>query len=226
MVPNGKVAFSLSKPALAAAEVAEKRKFESVFEKDGENRENPNFGAGEPENSKLRGRNPENLNFGERNPRNSQFGDPNSRDKKEINGGKASEGPAALAELMKEQERAKDKMNRKDYWLTEGIVVKVTSKGLAEKGYYKQKGVVIKVIEKYVGEIKMIETGHVLRVDQEELETVIPQIGGIVRIVNGAYRGCNARIYVKLHEFRGQWEYYESTDWLLLRQGQVLTTKV
>lgn len=95
---------------------------------------------------------------------------------------------------MKEQEHAKDKMNRKGYWLTEGIVVKVMSKGLAEKGYYKQKGVVIKVIEKYVGEIKMIETGHVLRVDQEELETVIPQIGGLVRIVNGAYRGCNARL--------------------------------
>lgn len=192
-VPNGKIAFSLSKPPLAA-DAADKRKFESVFEKDGENPENPNSGAGKPENSNLRGRNPGNSNYGERNTRNSEFGDLNPRDKKEINGGKAGEGAAALAELMKEQEHAKDKMNRKGYWLTEGIVVKVMSKGLAEKGYYKQKGVVIKVIEKYVGEIKMIETGHVLRVDQEELETVIPQIGGLVRIVNGAYRGCNARL--------------------------------
>ncbi|KAI8031459.1 KIN17-like protein [Camellia lanceoleosa] len=40
----------------------------------------------------------------------------------------------------------------------------------------------------------MFETKHVLRVDQEELETVIPQIGGIVRIVNGAYCGSNARL--------------------------------
>ncbi|CAL5367708.1 unnamed protein product [Camellia sinensis] len=88
-------------------------------------------------------------------------------------------------------------MNRsgvKDYWLCEGIIVKVMSKALAEKGYYKQKRVVRKLIDKYVGEIEMFETKHVLRVDQEELETVIPQIGGIVRIVNGAYRGSNARL--------------------------------
>ena len=83
----------------------------------------------------------------------------------------------ALDELMKEEEKAKERSNRKDYWLCPGIVVKVMSKSLAEKGYYKQKGVVKKVIDKYVGEIEMLESKHVLRVDQDELETVIPQIG-------------------------------------------------
>ncbi|KAM7261025.1 hypothetical protein ACFE04_026500 [Oxalis oulophora] len=106
--------------------------------------------------------------------------------------GKSSK--SALEELMLEEERKKEKINRKDYWLCEGIVVKVMSKALAEKGYYKQKGVVRKVIDKYVGEIEMLENKHVLRVDQEELETVIPQIGGLVRIVNGAYRGSNGRL--------------------------------
>eukprot|EP00249_Psilotum_nudum_P015614 c25428_g1_i1 orf=202-1413(+) len=101
---------------------------------------------------------------------------------------------AALEELMREQEFAKEKLNRKDYWLCEGIVVKVMSKALEEKGYYKQKGVVAKVVGKYVGEIKMLESGDVLKVDQEELETVIPQVGGSVKIVNGAYRGSNARL--------------------------------
>ena len=101
---------------------------------------------------------------------------------------------SALDELMKEEEKAKERSNRKDYWLCPGIVVKVMSKSLAEKGYYKQKGVVKKVIDKYVGEIEMLESKHVLRVDQDELETVIPQIGGLVRIVNGAYRGSNARL--------------------------------
>ncbi|KAL0380026.1 UNVERIFIED_CONTAM: KIN17-like protein [Sesamum angustifolium] len=71
---------------------------------------------------------------------------------------------------------------------------KVMSKALADKGYYKQKGVVRKVIDKYCGEIEMLENKHVLRVDQEELETVIPQIGGLVKIVNGAYRGEHARL--------------------------------
>ncbi|ERN05920.1 hypothetical protein AMTR_s00006p00268720 [Amborella trichopoda] len=68
------------------------------------------------------------------------------------------------------------------------------SKALAERGYYKQKGVVIKVVDKYVGEIKMLDGGHVLRVDQQELETMIPHVGGLVRIVNGAYCGSNARL--------------------------------
>ncbi|GAB2213523.1 hypothetical protein Droror1_Dr00017831 [Drosera rotundifolia] len=95
---------------------------------------------------------------------------------------------------MREEEWVKEVSNRKDYWLCEGIIVKVMSKVLADKGYYKKKGVVRKVIDRHVGEIEMIDTKHVLRVDQEELETGIPLIGGLVRIVNGAYRGSNARL--------------------------------
>ncbi|CAI5462152.1 unnamed protein product [Closterium sp. Yama58-4] len=112
-------------------------------------------------------------------------------------GSKSGAGRVAggtLAALMEEQERAKEKANRKDYWLTEGIVVKIMSKALKEKGYYKQKGVVLRVIDRYVGEIKTLEEGHVVRVDQEELETVLPQIGGVVRVVNGAYRGSLAKL--------------------------------
>ncbi|CAH9111560.1 unnamed protein product [Cuscuta europaea] len=104
-------------------------------------------------------------------------------------------GGGVLDELMREEEQAKEQQNRKDYWLCEGIVVKVMSKGLANKdAYYKKKGVVRRVIDKYVGEIEILENKHIPRVDQEELETVIPQIGGLVRIVNGAYRGSNARL--------------------------------
>ncbi|PRQ59152.1 putative DNA/RNA-binding protein Kin17 [Rosa chinensis] len=110
------------------------------------------------------------------------------------NGGGGGSGSLALEELMREEERKKERVNRKDYWVCEGIIVKVMSKALAEKGYYKQKGVVKKVIDKYVGEIEMLESKHVLRVDQQELETVIPQIGCLVKIVNGAYRGSNARL--------------------------------
>lgn len=109
-------------------------------------------------------------------------------------GGGGGGGLSALEALMREEEMKKEKINRKDYWVCEGIIVKIMSKDLAEKGYYKQKGVVRKVIDKYVGEIETLDGKHVLRVDQEELETVIPQIGGVVRIVNGAYRGSNARL--------------------------------
>ncbi|CAL1387327.1 unnamed protein product [Linum trigynum] len=110
------------------------------------------------------------------------------------NGNVGRGGKSALEELMREEEKVKEKKNRKDYWLYEGIIVKVMSKSLAEKGYYKQKGVVRKVIDNYVGEIEMLESKHRLRIDQVELETVIPQVGGLVKIVNGAYRGSNARL--------------------------------
>lgn len=40
----------------------------------------------------------------------------------------------------------------------------------------------------------MQESGDMIKVDQAELETVIPQPGGHVRIVNGAYRGEKASL--------------------------------
>ncbi|KAK1369542.1 DNA/RNA-binding protein KIN17 [Heracleum sosnowskyi] len=74
-------------------------------------------------------------------------------------------GNLAVDGLMREQEKVKDQSNRKDCWLY-----------------------------KYTGEIEMMETKHVLKVSQKELETVIPYIGALVKIVNGAYRGHNARL--------------------------------
>ncbi|GFH14105.1 Kin17_mid domain-containing protein, partial [Haematococcus lacustris] len=73
-----------------------------------------------------------------------------------------------------------------------GVVVKVMAKELAPHGYYKQKGVVEKVIDKYVGEVAMLGSGDVVRVDQAQLETVIPQPGGTVLMVNGVHRGSKA----------------------------------
>lgn len=61
---------------------------------------------------------------------------------------------------------------RKDYWLRTGIVVKVLNKKVGGGKYYKKKGRIRKVIERYVGEVKMLDTGDRLRVDQEDLETV------------------------------------------------------
>jgi len=41
-------------------------------------------------------------------------------------------------------------------------------------------------------EVKMLDSGHKLRVDQDDLETVIPSVNKIVRIVNGRGRGSLA----------------------------------
>lgn len=76
----------------------------------------------------------------------------------------------------REEEETASKKNavdeRKDYWLREGIVVKVVNKKVGGGKYYKKKARLRKVVERYVGEVKMLDSGDRLRVDQEDLETV------------------------------------------------------
>ncbi|XP_064483551.1 DNA/RNA-binding protein KIN17-like [Ornithodoros turicata] len=103
----------------------------------------------------------------------------------------SSSHKSALEEIMQEQEKTREKRNRKDYWLCPGIVVKVIAKKIGEK-YYKKKGVVQEVQDKYVAVVHMLDSRDVLRLDQAHLETVIPNLGRRVKVVNGAYRGEEA----------------------------------
>lgn len=97
----------------------------------------------------------------------------------------------ALEEVREQEERKKEQKNRKDYWLTEGIVVKVMTKSLGSD-YYKQKAVVQEVFDKYRAKIKLLESGEKFKIDQEHLETVIPKVDGRIRVLNGAYRDSTA----------------------------------
>jgi hypothetical protein len=114
---------------------------------------------------------------------------------------------SALEEIMQEQEERKLKQAkggsqsqyRQDNWITDGIVVKVMDKKLADGKYYKQKGVIQDVIDKFTAQIKMLESGHVLKVDQSDLETVIPALDHEVVVVNGPYRSETATL-LKLDE--------------------------
>lgn len=87
-------------------------------------------------------------------------------------------------------------------WLKEGLMVKVTTKSLGDK-YYKAKGVVQSVgKDSFVAKVKLktpdeVE-GHIIRLDQEYLETVIPAIGKEVLILWGKHKGKIA-IVKKLH---------------------------
>jgi DNA/RNA-binding protein KIN17 len=84
---------------------------------------------------------------------------------------------------------AADKADRKENWLHGGIVVKIINKKIGEGKYYKQKGVVKAVLssDEFVGDV-LLPCGSVLRLDQEDLETVIPKVGGAVLVVNGVGR--------------------------------------
>ncbi len=96
---------------------------------------------------------------------------------------------------------------QKDHWLHRNIIVRIISKSLAKGDYYKRKAVVRRVIDRYEAELEVLESnnhrgakkedraGDVLRIDQDDLETVIPKVAGErVRILNGRYRGKIARV--------------------------------
>ncbi|KAL3795157.1 hypothetical protein HJC23_007385 [Cyclotella cryptica] len=102
----------------------------------------------------------------------------------------------------KSDTNANDDDNKKDYWLYRDIIVRIISKKLAKGEYYKRKAIVDKVIDKYEAEVEVMESrpkakdgGDILRIDQDDLETVVPKdIGEKVRIVNGRWRGKKARV--------------------------------
>jgi len=73
-----------------------------------------------------------------------------------------------------------------DLWVRAGLVVKVMNKVLRDGQYYKQKGAIEKVHDGHICEIKMDGSGHRLKIDQAELETVIPNIGKQVIVVAGS----------------------------------------
>eukprot|EP00808_Paulinella_micropora_P016917 g70731.t1 len=100
---------------------------------------------------------------------------------------------SALDALMLETEKEKLKhVKRTDYWLAKGIIVKVLNKAVGGGAYYKKKGKVIKLHDKYVADVEMLDTKHVLKIDQQELQNVVPNIGRRVLIVNGGHRGSQA----------------------------------
>lgn len=105
---------------------------------------------------------------------------------------------SALDEIMQMEESKKAKFGRKDHWLMEGIVVKVTTNKVG-KEFYKKKAVVKEVIDKYGGVIRILGDGDEgggakLKLDQLHLETVLPAIGKRVMVVNGGYRGNTATL--------------------------------
>lgn len=94
----------------------------------------------------------------------------------------SAQGTTSIQRLMNEEEarklreiQAMDKKNRTDNWLCEGITVKIANKTVGGGKYYKLKGVVVRVVDEFVAEVK-VEGMAVLRLDQDDLETVIPKV--------------------------------------------------
>ncbi len=89
-------------------------------------------------------------------------------------------------------------------WLVPGLVVKVMNKKLEGGAYYKRKGLVFEVHNGgTVGDVEMLdESKDAIRVTAALLETVIPQVGGTVRVVQGPHRGQTGTLQaLRIDEF-------------------------
>lgn len=99
---------------------------------------------------------------------------------------------SALDEIIEEEERKKKKIKR-DHWIEKDLIVKVISKKLPEK-YQNKKGFIERVEDKYTAFVRMNESNALIKLDQDDLETVIPKEGNLVKIVNGGYQGQIAKL--------------------------------
>lgn len=108
------------------------------------------------------------------------------------------------SKIDSDSEEEKDKSKG---WLRKDLSVKVVTKSLGDK-YYKAKGTVEEVIDvnRFIGKIKLKSPedveGHVIKIDQEHLETVIPSIGRDVMVLWGKYNNEIATIEkVRIDDF-------------------------
>jgi DNA/RNA-binding protein KIN17 len=74
-------------------------------------------------------------------------------------------------------------------WLSPGLIVKILSKKLQEGALYKQKARIVALDSEFVGTLELVSDGTRLRLDQVDLETVVPGLDGRVRIVLGQHTG-------------------------------------
>jgi DNA/RNA-binding protein KIN17 len=76
----------------------------------------------------------------------------NNEVSKKYGRGKGENRVSALDEIIKDEENKKQHLNRKDFLLVIGIIVKVTPESLGDK-YHRKKGVVIGLPDKYVASV-------------------------------------------------------------------------
>jgi DNA/RNA-binding protein KIN17 len=95
--------------------------------------------------------------------------------------------------IAEDSKETNDTDGKNCIWIVPNIVVKVLSPSLKEHGYYKKKGRILSV-EQYLAEIEMIDSRDILRVDQEELETVVPTEGKQVMILRGPHKGETGKL--------------------------------
>jgi hypothetical protein len=71
----------------------------------------------------------------------------------------------------------------------------VLNERVGEGRFYKAKAAVVDVQgDGFVGVLRVLDGGAVLKVDQADLQTVVPRRGGEARFVRGPHRGARAEL--------------------------------
>lgn len=80
-------------------------------------------------------------------------------------------------------------------WLAKDLIVKVMHQDLAGGKYYRKKARVERVRKDgFSADVRMVEGNDLIRVEQEMIETVIPNIGKPLRVIKGTHRGWKAKM--------------------------------
>uniref|UniRef100_A0A7S3LEQ8 C2H2-type domain-containing protein n=1 Tax=Amphora coffeiformis TaxID=265554 RepID=A0A7S3LEQ8_9STRA len=116
---------------------------------------------------------------------------------------KKRQAEEAIEKQKFKKTRTKEKVDE-ETWLYKGIVVRIINQELAGGKYFRRKAVVDRLVSSFTAELTVLEpkegkgdeiTGDVLKMDQEDLETVVPKQSGVkVRILRGPHRGEKAKV--------------------------------
>jgi len=107
-----------------------------------------------------------------------------------------------MEDSMSKHKKVKQDDDPVDVWLHSDILVRIINKKLANGKYFKRKAAVDRLLDRYTAEVTVLDSdednndgGDVLRLDQDDLETVVPkQTGKKVLLLRGKYRGQTAKI--------------------------------
>ena len=102
----------------------------------------------------------------------------------------------ALEEIMKEEienKRLKElnDPSMENAWLAKNIIVKIKAKSLGDR-FYNKKGRILEVEDDFTAMVELNDKSAKVKVDQDDLETVIPNVGRKVLILWGKYGGQEA----------------------------------
>eukprot|EP01038_Epipyxis_sp_PR26KG_P013437 gene13437-18016_t len=106
-------------------------------------------------------------------------------------------------------------------WIKEGIIVKVINKNIYDGKIYNMKGEIRRVRGSYEADVDI--DGHRYLVDQRDLQTVVPKVGGTCLIVRGRGKGSLATILsINTEQYTCDLRLQEDNRIDGLRRGDVL----